>query len=139
MGDYEDRIGSVGGSSAGSGQLFNDGDVPSRADQAAHELTQWLEALEENGIPETVRKAVQYGSSDLRVMGEALALLLPKERRSAHIGMQMAVGFYALGKVSRLFGAFEQGTLPTADDWFDLKVYATMGLRILETGDWFNA
>lgn len=133
MGDYEENVVSVNGEQQ---ELFDIGALPDATQQKVIELKAWLDELELKIGNETLRKAVQYGSADLSVMGHAMVLLLPKEKRSEVMGLQMAIGFYALGKVARLFGAFEQGHSPTHDDWFDLMVYAKMGLKVMETGRW---
>lgn len=132
MGDYEDRV----QEGQAQQQLFDVGALPDAQQQRVRELEQWLHDLEDRIGPETLRKAVQYGSADLEVMGAAMVLLLPADSRDHRLGLQMAIGFYCLGKVARLFGAFEQGHSPTADDWFDLHVYAKMGLKAMETGRW---
>jgi hypothetical protein len=132
MGDYEANV-------LGSDEqqtLFDTSDLPDATQKRVSALQDWLEDLETKIGTETLRKAVQYGSADLAVMGHAMVLMLPPEQRSEVLGLQMAIGFYALGKVARIFGAFEQGHSPTHDDWFDLMVYAKMGLKVMETGRW---
>lgn len=131
QGDYEAHV--LGGEQQ---TLFDINALPDQTKQRALDLKQWLADLEEKIGTETIRKAVQYGSADLKVMGNAMVLLLPPEHRSEQLGLQMAIAFYALGKVARVFGAFEQGHSPTHDDWFDLMVYAKMGLKVMETGRW---
>lgn len=135
MGDYEDRVAGTTPTD-GQQQLFDIGALPDAQQTKVRDLKSWLDELEARIGSETLRKAVQYGSADLEVMGAAMVLLLPEDSRDRRLGLQMAVGFYCLGKVARLFGAFEQGHSPTADDWFDLHVYAKMGLKIMETGRW---
>lgn len=125
-----------------NGQLEFEGMTQPQADRAEALVDWWMEqaAAEAKAI---VPKAVEYGAADLQVMGEAMLLLMPEEategltheRRSA-IGQEVAVAFYALGKVARLFGAYTQGRLPSDDTWYDLGVYARMGRRIRETGGW---
>jgi hypothetical protein len=129
-GDYEAHV--LGEQQA----LFDIEALPDQVRQKVIDLKTWLEDLETKIGTETLRKAVQYGSADLAVMGHAMNLLLPKPVRSEVMGLQMAIGHYALGKVARIFGAFEQGHSPTHDDWFDLMVYAKMGLKVMETGRW---
>ncbi len=129
-GDYEKNV-------EGQQQaLFDLETLPDQTRQKALDLLGWLQAFQTKTENETVRKAVKYGSADLKVMGEAMVLILPREHRSEQMGLQMAVAFYLLGKVARIFGAFEQGHSPTADDWFDAEVYSKMGLKIFETGKW---
>lgn len=110
--------------------------TPTREEQLRQELTDWWMTLAQHEVDQVIPKAIEYGASDLDVMASAMVLLLPKDRRDRRIGLEMAVAFYALGKVARLFGAFEEGKLPSDDTWHDLGVYCRMAQRIRETGAW---
>ena len=112
---------------------------PSREEWLAEQLSAWWRAQAEVEIVRTVPKAVEYGAADLEVMGSAMLHLVPRERRSRQLGLEMALAFYALGKVARLFGAFERGELPSEDTWFDLGVYCRMAERVREFGEWLPA
>lgn len=104
-------------------------------------LAEWWMETTEKDIQAVVPKAAQYGGADLTVMGKAMESMIPKDVEMSaearrRLGLEMAVGFYALGKVARLFGAFEQGRMPSDDTWFDLEIYARMGRKVRETGEW---
>lgn len=109
--------------------------------QVAEISAWWLEMAKDDAAI-TAPKAVEYGASDLAIMGKAMEGLFPNlssnpdaaEREA--IGLEMATAFYALGKVARLFGAYQQGRLPGEDSWFDLTVYSMMARRIRTTGRW---
>lgn len=107
-----------------------------REEALRKELTDWWMDLAKDEVNAVIPKAVEYGASDLDVMAAAMVLLLPEPMRDRRVGLEMAVAFYALGKVARLFGAFEQGKLPSDDTWHDLGVYCRMAQRIRETGAW---
>jgi len=81
-------------------------------------------------------KAREYGSSDLRIMGYALRDWLGLDKFSAHDGEELAIAFYALGKVARLFSAYQDGRLPSRDTWEDLAIYARMAIRVREAQGW---
>lgn len=105
------------------------------------EITKWWADLAAGDAATTAPKAVEYGAADLEIMGAAMQSLFPgidaySSAHQAAIGREMAVGFYALGKVARLFGAYQRGELPGEDCWFDLSVYSIMARRIRETGRW---
>jgi hypothetical protein len=109
----------------------------------AEALSAWWIEHAQAEIDMVVPKAIEYGSVDLKVMGEALVHLLPKavladmdRTEKEKVGQEMACAFYALGKVARVFGAFEQGRLPSVDTWLDLGIYCRMAQRIRETGVW---
>jgi len=106
------------------------------------EMKKWWWLLGQQDIHNVAPKAVEYGSADLRIMGAAMQGLLEKAAIASGIdtppnaGLEMAIAFYALGKAARLFGAYEQGKIPSNDTWDDLRIYATMGKRVRETGEW---
>lgn len=102
----------------------------------------WMEQARKEADA-VIPKAIAYGGADLEVMGRAMQTLIPKATRQdltdenlRRMGEEMAVAFYLLGKVARLFGAYEQGRLPSEDTWYDAGVYTRMGQRIRETGSW---
>lgn len=112
------------------------------AQEQAEDLAKWWVQVSEDEIMRTVPKSIEYGSADLKLMGDAMLLLLPQmaegltvEERS-QVGQELGIAFYVLGKVARLFGAYEQGRLPSDDTWFDLGIYPKMVRRIREVGEW---
>lgn len=101
----------------------------------------WWRDVSEADALAALEKASQYGSADLRIMGEAMAALVPDidkldndSRRS--FGLEMAIAFYLLGKVSRLFGAYQSGSSPSDDTWHDITVYSMMARHIRVKGEW---
>jgi hypothetical protein len=124
------------GQQMGQQALFDMEAVPVEKRPRVEALQAWLESVGQKERGETLRKAVEYGSSDLEVMGKTMLLLVPEDKRSRSLGLQMAIGFYALGKVARLFGSFEDAREPSSDTWYDLHIYALMGLKVQETGAW---
>ncbi len=105
-GDYEKNV-------EGQQQaLFDLETLPDQTRQKALDLLGWLQAFQTKTENETVRKAVKYGSADLKVMGEAMVLILPREHRSEqHVGQRARRNQHA-------------------------EVYSKMGLKIFETGKW---
>lgn len=100
----------------------------------------WLRTAQRD-FEATVPKMVEYGgagsgSSDLRTMGYALAELCDLHDAPDAVKLELAVWFYILGKVSRLVSDYKAGKAGKPDTWFDISVYAMMGRRIQETGDW---
>ncbi len=106
------------------------------------ELTDWWSDTAHADVDAVARKAAEYGSVDLELMGAQLLALNPDawsaapadERRK--IGMEMACAFYASGKIARLVGAYQQGRIPSDDTWSDLVAYAMMARRIRTEGMW---
>lgn len=104
-------------------------------------LSDWWQTESTRDMLATVPKAIEYGSSDLKAMGAQLVALHPgvdamgAEERD-RVGSEMAIAFYLLGKVARLFGAYERGGLPSDDTIHDVTVYSMMFRRVRETGGW---
>jgi len=118
------------------GELFIPGEVESREETVGNSLRTWWAELAEKEVGAVVPKAVEYGAADLEVMGTAMLALLPKDKRSRVLGLEMAISFYLLGKVARLFGAYERGEQASADTWADAAIYTRMGQRVREVGSW---
>lgn len=113
----------------------------SPAEQRWAEIEQLLRDQFEKDLVRLHEKALSYGSADLEVMGTAMQALLPgadlfddKSRRAA--GLEMAIGFYAMGKSARLYGAWGDGNKPGDDSWEDMEAYAKMARIVRETGRW---
>lgn len=102
-----------------------------RADALAH----WWMNKAAAEVAKMVPKAIAYGSSDLKVMGEAMLELHPRMRGVVD-GQELAIWFYVQGKIARLLGGYAQGELPDEDSWWDLKVYAGMAQHVREFGGW---
>lgn len=79
-------------------------------------------------------KAFEYGSTDLRIMASAMVELFPGI--SPEEGIQAAIAFYGLGKLSRVLSSFKDGRPAPTDSWQDLEVYAMMAQRVQEVGSW---
>lgn len=105
-------------------------------------LTDWWLTTAQKDVQACARKAAEYGSVDLELMGAAMLAMNPElwaaapadERAKA--GTEMAIAFYISGKVARLIGAFQQGRLPSEDTIADLVVYSMMLRRAHTAGSW---
>lgn len=76
-----------------------------------------------------IAKSNEYGSVDLEIMGDSLALQGVSPREGSEIA---AIMFYALGKVARAISALNAGKLPSEDTLRDLTVYSMMARLIHE-------
>lgn len=90
-----------------------------------------------------VDKAIEYGAHDLKVMGGAMWAMLPEASKEKvpwqevdQFGQLMAIAFYQLGKVARVFGSLLQGEYPRDDTEYDLRVYSFMYEHIKIHGEW---
>ena len=98
-------------------------------------LEAWWKDDAEQELAGVLPKAVEYGSSDLQLMGEALLMCMPQCRDKVD-AEELAIAFYALGKTARLMGAYADGRTPSEDTWHDLGVYARMAKRVRAVGQW---
>ena len=99
------------------------------------EMRKWFKDHVDGVVDATVPKAVEYGSHDLRLMGEMMFLLFPDLRGAVH-PEELGIAFYQLGKIARVFGALAAGRRPSDDTWFDQEVYAQMVQFVREHGKW---
>lgn len=125
--------------------VLPEGEAVSEFDARMDEITKWWSKAAAGDAMVTVPKAIEYGAADLDVMGTAMWALVrekfeakddPLLPDSSAIGREMACAFYLLGKVARMYGAYEQGKLPSEDTLFDISVYSMMLRRIRQTGRW---
>ncbi len=103
-----------------------------------NDLEPWWRRLTETDIEKTAPKTAEYGSHDLEIMGRTLvaAYPMPEGADLDRIGQEIAIAFYLLGKVGRLFSAWQNGKEPSPDTIFDIRIYATMLARVREFGGW---
>jgi hypothetical protein len=82
----------------------------------------------------TLRKAEEYGSLDLEIIGKQLKQLASKNQvvDPAEIG----IAFYVLGKAARLMSGYAAGSKPSDDTWRDIACYTKMAQRIRSSGRW---
>jgi hypothetical protein len=106
-------------------------------------LEAWWRVQAEREIEQTIAKSASYGGDNLLMMGDVLLALLPTQTISNLIEQgvnadELAIATYVLTKITRIFGAYKAGVRPSDDSWFDLHVYAAMGIRAREKGGWPN-
>lgn len=131
------------------GVVFDQGDTPSVDNlvstngaiepakvQRLRELERWLRHNFDLTLDDTLHKASAYGTTDIAIMGDVLVRAIAGQSTPGTLGDQSAIGFYALGKLSRILAALQDGQMPSIDSWQDLRVYAMMGEKIASTGRW---
>lgn len=109
--------------------------------EISEQLSDWWQEVATSDMMAVVPKAVEYGSSDLKAMGQQLVALHPgvegmDAAERERVGQEMAIAFYLLGKVTRLFGAYERGGVPSDDTIHDVTVYSMMFRRVRSEGGW---
>lgn len=111
--------------------------APERAVQgdSADDLARWWRLQAKDEIDRTVPKAIEYGSTDLVVIGHTLAAAMHREVTDAEAA-ELGIAFYAHGKMARIMAAITDGRWSSDDSWFDLGVYARMAQRVRKVGYW---
>lgn len=115
-------------------RMFDMDDVPETAKVKVAALEQWWMEHAAEEASQTIVKAVEYGSSSLSHVGEALQSVAENLRAvSSH---EAAITFYVFGKMARIIAALERGDQPSMDNWVDIGVYAKMLAYVREHGSW---
>lgn len=104
-------------------------------------LMTWLSEHDEAVNNLLLSRAHEYGSGDLEIMAAAMDRMFPSgivtdPGHRAIVAKEMVCAFYALGKIGRMWSAYEAGQVPSTDNWFDIEGYAKMAQKIRETGTW---
>lgn len=89
--------------------------------------TKW-DAVSEKFSKIYYEKNSEYGDTDLKIMGRALQLAFRLESEEA--GIEAAINFYILGKVSRAISANTRGERASSDTIMDTAIYAMMASMI---------
>lgn len=102
------------------------------------DLRAWAMARVSADFESVKRQITEYGSIDLEVMGigmrEISGISVPDG--AGDIGMESALVFYLLGKISRCVSAIAAGQPPSDDSYKDLRVYSFMLGHVREFGHW---
>jgi len=105
-------------------------------DEPTSELGRWWIGQARSELAGVIAKAENYGGADLELMGEAMLELLGWRDQPNGVGVEIACWFYALGKLARMMGAYTEHRMPDVDTIYDLRIYASMALKVRETGRW---
>lgn len=105
------------------------------------ELREWWSAVADDDLSKAAPKIGEYGgvgegSTDLKIIGWALAELLDMQSAPEAVKQELACWVYALGKIARLVSDYKQGRPGKDDTWHDLRVYSMMATRLQQTGNW---
>jgi len=104
------------------------------APAGVQELASWWLDETRNELDSVLPKALEYGSTDLKVIGFALSQMIgaPKDITNDELG----IAFYVLGKVARLVGGYADGRKPSDDTWHDIAIYTKMAQYARHHGEW---
>lgn len=98
---------------------------------ATDRLHRWWADQSRAEADRLVPKAVEYGSYDLRMIGEMMGEVLGRDDDT-----ELGVLFYLIGKIARVASALRDGHKPSVDTLTDIAIYARMAIYIREHGQW---
>ena len=98
-------------------------------------LETWWEDTTDAELTSLLPKVIEYGSHDLKIIGDIMLLLKPELQGKIN-PEEMGIAFYALGKIARIMGGYADGIAPSDDSWHDLAIYARMAQRVRDAEGW---
>lgn len=113
--------------------------APTASELLAKELETWWHEVSQADLMLIAPKAVEYGSTDLEMLGTAMAGMVGLKDPSRGEATELACLFYLYGKVARAVGAWRDGRQPSDDTYLDISQYTMMIRRVREAGGWPSA
>lgn len=99
-------------------------------------LRNWWEETSEAELVACVPKAVEYGSTDLAVIGRTQGRLMGRENLTHEEATELGIFFYLMGKIARWEDAIINGRRVSDDTLHDVAVYTKMMQRTRAVGGW---
>jgi len=99
-------------------------------------LTDWWTDQSHAEMEACVPKAVEYGSTDLAVIGRAQGRLMGRHDLTHEEATEMGIYFYLIGKLARWEDAIIHGRRVSDDTLHDASVYIKMQQRNRAVGGW---
>lgn len=121
---------------AGHGE---DGGVPQNPEHETVKLLleEWWRDKSYGEMKACVPKAVEYGSTDLAVIGRTMGRLMGRNGDLSHEeATEIGIYFYLIGKLARWEDAIIHGRRVSDDTLHDASVYIKMQQRNRDVGGW---
>lgn len=99
-------------------------------------LTDWWETRSKAEMDACIPKAVEYGSTDLAVIGRAQGRLMGRHNLNNEEATELGIFFYLIGKIARWEDALTHGRRVSDDTLHDIAVYTKMEQRNRAVGGW---
>lgn len=101
------------------------------------QLQTWWEDQSHSEVMACIPKAVEYGSTDLAVIGRTLARMMGRNGSLTHEeATEYGIFFYLTGKIARWEDAITHGRRVSDDTLHDIAVYTKMMQRNRAVGGW---
>lgn len=106
--------------------------------QALHDaLANWWITQAEAEMMTCIPKAIEYGSTDLAVIGRTMGRLMGRNGEMTHEeATEIGIYFYLVGKLARWEDAITHGRRVSDDTLHDIAVYLKMQQRNRAVGGW---
>lgn len=114
----------------------NAGLVNSEDEQMTLLLEEWWRDKSHGEMLACVPKAVEYGSTDLAVIGRAQARMMGRQNLTHEEAVEFGIFFYLIGKIARWEDAIAHGRRVSDDTLHDIAVYTKMMQRTRDVGGW---
>lgn len=95
----------------------------------------WVEQANQE-MDACIPKAVEYGSTDLAVIGRAQGRLMGRDNLTHEEATELGIFFYLIGKLARWEDAIVHGRRVSDDTLHDASVYIKMQQRNRAVGGW---
>lgn len=107
------------------------------SDAERNDLIDYIVDMVRVDLESVMPQTTGYGAVDLEIMGDALLHLIPGgEHLPRRVGIEAAIMFYLLGKVSRQISGLKAGQFPSNDTIKDTMVYGIMARYVRNYGQW---
>jgi hypothetical protein len=99
-------------------------------------LANWWITQAESEMLACIPKAVEYGSTDLAVIGRAQGRMMGRDNLTHEEATEYGIFFYLVGKIARWEDALLHGRRVSDDTLHDIAVYTKMMQRTRAVGGW---
>lgn len=99
-------------------------------------LADWWDNQSHTEMQMCVPKAVEYGSTDLAVIGRAMGRVMGRGEMTHEEATEVGIFFYLQGKLARWEDAIMHGRRVSDDTLADASVYIKMQQRNRAVGGW---
>lgn len=100
------------------------------------QLDDWWSDQSKQEMLACIPKAIEYGSTDLAVIGRAQGRLMGRSDLSHEEATELGIFFYLMGKIARWEDAIVHGRRVSDDTMHDIAVYTKMMQRTRTVGGW---
>jgi hypothetical protein len=110
--------------------------VDPEVEALTRQLNNWWSDTSQAEMEACVPKAIEYGSTDLAVIGRTQGRLMGRDNLTHEEATELGIFFYLMGKIARWEDAIINGRRVSDDTLHDVAVYTKMMQRTRAVGGW---